>query len=78
MRYTLLYFKIIILVALALVMLAGFICGGWAAITGLLGAIAELDVVYLIVLLAGLFLGFMGFVALDLIVYIYHNWSWTV
>lgn len=78
MKHTLLYLKIIVFVALALIMVTGFIVGGGLAIIGIFSALSNMDATSLILVPMGLFCGLLGFAALDTIEYLDGKWSWKV
>lgn len=78
MKHTLLYLKVIILVLLFAIMLAGFACGILLTLTGFFTALYAHDVAPLLALPVGFFLGLLGFVALDTIEYINNEWSWKL
>jgi hypothetical protein len=78
MKHTLLYLKVIILVLLFAIMLAGFACGILLTLTGFFTALYTHDVAPLLCVPVGLFSGFIGFTTLDIIEYINDNWSWKL
>jgi hypothetical protein len=78
MKHTLMYLKVIVVVLLCLIVLAGFVLGGLSAIVGLICALVDNSARPLLLVIVGLFCGFMGFVALDALNYIDNKWSWKV
>lgn len=78
MKHTLMYLKVIVFVLLFLIVLAGFVLGGISAIVGLICALVDHSARPLLLVIVGLFCGFMGFVALDALNYINNKWSWEV
>ena len=66
MKYTIKYLRYVLLAVLGLIYVFGWVTGGVGVIIGLIGFLAECDPSYLILVIVGLFCGFMGFVALDI------------
>ena len=75
MKYTMLYLKYTAVVILALVVVIGLVLGGLCVALGLLGTATEYNLGYLVFIPAGLFFGFVGFVALDCFKYLINKWE---
>lgn len=78
MNYTLLYLKYVLVVLFVLVMLATFTTGAAAVLIGVLGTLLEFSIEYLVLIPIGVFLGFMGFISLDGVIYITDKWKWKI
>ena len=77
MKYTSLYLKYLVITIVALAAVVAFITGVFCLIIGLLGATLERNPGFLVFIPAGLFCGFIGFVALDCITYLMDRWKIT-
>ena len=75
MKYTMLYLKYLVIVVLCIIMVIGFILGILCACLGIFGTAQECNLGYLVLLPAGIFFGFMGFVALDCLKHLVDVWE---
>ena len=66
MKYTIKYLRYVLLALLGIIYTFGWAAAVVGVITGLIGFLAECDPSYLILVVVGLFCGFMGFVAFDI------------
>lgn len=74
MKYTVKYLKYVLLAILGTIYVFGWAAGGVSIIIGLIGFLAETELSCLALVLAGLFCGFMGFVAFDTSNYLVNRW----
>lgn len=66
MKYTIKYLRYVLLAVLGIIYVFGWAAGGVGVIIGLIGFMAKCDPSYLVLVVVGLFCGFMGFVAFDI------------
>lgn len=75
MTYTALYLKYVVVVLLLIVVVICFICGILCTGLGIFGTAQECNPCYLVFIPVGVFLGFIGFVALDCFKYLMDKWE---
>jgi hypothetical protein len=78
MNYAWLYIKYVVVVLLMLVMLATFSIGCGAVLIGVLGFACTGKLSFLVLIPVGVLSGFIGFTALDGIIYITDRWKWKI
>ena len=66
MKYTIKYIRFVLLAVLGIIYVFGWAIGAVGIIIGLIGFLAECNPSYLILVAAGIFGGFMGFVTFDI------------
>ena len=66
MKYTAKYLRYVLLTVLGIIYVFGWATGAVGIIIGLIGFLAECNPSFLILVVAGIFSGFMGFVAFDI------------
>lgn len=74
MRYTVKYLRYVLLGVIGIIMCIGWAVGGLSLIVGFVGSLAESEVGYLILVPVGLFCGFLGFTAFDIINHLVDKW----
>lgn len=75
MKYTMLYLKYLVVVILLLVAVVSLALGVLCLGLGIFGPAQECNPVYLVFIPAGLFFGFVGFVAFDCFKYLINKWE---